>query len=203
MPGTVRSLSLRGKVTLALVGAFVAGLGFPARLVVEGMFTFLDLAFIFITACVFMNAYAEVFSGYLSAPTDNDDTYEKYLKRCTPKPLRPNQFNYWSNFPRFFNSLMKSYFGKAATPENNFCYDWVPKLAGGFDALHMFELMHQGKMTGFISQGFNPLATVPNKNKLSAALSKLKYLVIIDPEHSEVARRMNITLPGRYALKVR
>ncbi|HPY59954.1 MAG TPA: transcription elongation factor subunit Spt4 [Methanospirillum sp.] len=29
------------------------------------------------------------------------------------------------------------------------------------------------------------------------------YLVIIDPEHSEVARRMNITLPGRYALKVR
>ncbi|MDD3574751.1 transcription elongation factor subunit Spt4 [Methanospirillum sp.] len=29
------------------------------------------------------------------------------------------------------------------------------------------------------------------------------YLVIIDPEHSEVAHRMNITLPGRYALKVR
>lgn len=29
------------------------------------------------------------------------------------------------------------------------------------------------------------------------------YLVIIDPNHSEVAKRMNITLPGRYALKVR
>ncbi len=29
------------------------------------------------------------------------------------------------------------------------------------------------------------------------------YLVIIDPENSEVAKRMNITLPGRYALKVR
>ena len=29
------------------------------------------------------------------------------------------------------------------------------------------------------------------------------YLVIIDPERSEVAHRMNITLPGRYALKVR
>ena len=132
-----------------------------------------------------MNAYAEVFSGYLSAPTDKDDTYEKYLKRCTPKAMRPNQFNYWSNFPRFFNSLMKSYYGKAATPENNFCYDWVPKLEGGYDVLHMFELMHQGKMNGFISQGFNPLATVPNKNKLSAALSKLKYLVIIDPLETE------------------
>lgn len=29
------------------------------------------------------------------------------------------------------------------------------------------------------------------------------YIVIIDPERSEIARRMNIRLPGRYALKVR
>lgn len=29
------------------------------------------------------------------------------------------------------------------------------------------------------------------------------YLVIIDPEHSDIAKKMNITLPGRYALKVR
>ena len=47
-------------VVTAVVGALVAGLGFPAHLFVEGTFTFLDLAFIFITACVFMNAYSEV-----------------------------------------------------------------------------------------------------------------------------------------------
>jgi DNA-directed RNA polymerase subunit E" len=29
------------------------------------------------------------------------------------------------------------------------------------------------------------------------------YLVIIDPEHSDVAKKMNIKLAGRYALKVR
>jgi DNA-directed RNA polymerase subunit E" len=29
------------------------------------------------------------------------------------------------------------------------------------------------------------------------------YLIIIDPAHSEIARRMNIKLPGKYALKVR
>jgi DNA-directed RNA polymerase subunit E" len=29
------------------------------------------------------------------------------------------------------------------------------------------------------------------------------YLVIIDPARSDVAKRMNITVPGRYALKVR
>src|SRR5512137_1692164 len=47
-------------VVTALVGALVAGLGFPAGRIVEGTFTFLDLAFIFITACVFMNTYSEV-----------------------------------------------------------------------------------------------------------------------------------------------
>jgi len=51
--------------------------------------------------------------------------------------------------------------------------------------MHIFELMHQGKVGGFISQGFNPLATVANKNKLSAALMKLKYLVMIDTLESE------------------
>ena len=134
-----------------------------------------------------MNAYAEVFSGYMSAPTDNDTEYQKFLARNTPRGLRPNQFNYWSNFPRFWVSLMKSYYGKSATADNNFCYDWVPKLQGGYDVMHMFELMHQGKMAGFISQGFNPLATVPNKNKLNAALAKLKYLVMIDPLETETA----------------
>jgi len=29
------------------------------------------------------------------------------------------------------------------------------------------------------------------------------YVVIIDPEHSDIAKKMNITMPGRYALKVR
>jgi TRAP-type C4-dicarboxylate transport system permease large subunit len=55
----LRSPELSMMIT-AVVGAAVAGLGFPARLLVEGTFTFLDLAFIFITACVFMNAYSEV-----------------------------------------------------------------------------------------------------------------------------------------------
>ncbi|TAJ45645.1 transcription elongation factor subunit Spt4 [Methanofollis fontis] len=29
------------------------------------------------------------------------------------------------------------------------------------------------------------------------------YLIIIDPKHSAIAERMNIDMPGRYALKVR
>ena len=134
-----------------------------------------------------MNAYSEVLSGYLSAPTDADVDRETYLKTRTGKPLRPNQMAFTQNFPKWHTSLMKAYWGDAATAENNFAYDWVPKRDAGYDILHIFELMHQGKMNGLLVQGFNPLAAVPNKKKLSGAFSKLKYLVIIDPLQTETS----------------
>jgi len=43
------------------------------------------------------------------------------------------------------------------------------------------ELMAQGKINGYVVQGFNPLAAFPDKNKSARALAKLKYLVVIDP----------------------
>lgn len=41
--------------------------------------------------------------------------------------------------------------------------------------------MLEGKINGYIVQGFNPLAAFPDKNKSTRALSKLKYMVVIDP----------------------
>jgi len=57
----------------------------------------------------------------------------------------------------------------------------MPKISGAWDTLAMFDKMHQGKMNGFVCQGFNPLASVANKKKVGDALGKLKYLVVIDP----------------------
>jgi formate dehydrogenase major subunit len=134
-----------------------------------------------------MCAYSEVMSGYLSAPTDADVDREAFLKARTGKPLRPNQMAFTQNFPKWHTSLMKCYYGDAATKDNDFAYDWYPKRDGAYDVLAMFERMHQGRMNGFISMGFNPLAAVPNKKKLSAAFAKLKYLVVIDPLETETS----------------
>jgi anaerobic selenocysteine-containing dehydrogenase len=132
-----------------------------------------------------MCAYSEVLPGYLSAPTDADDTHEKYLTTRTPKPLRPGSMNFPQNFPKWSVSQRKAWFGAAANKDNDFAYDWMPKRDGAYDVLAMFENMFQGKMNGFICQGFNPIAAVPNKKKLGTALSKLKYLVIMDPLQTE------------------
>ncbi len=47
--------------------------------------------------------------------------------------------------------------------------------------------MNQGKINGYICQGFNPLASFPCKVKVAGALAKLKYLVIIDPLATETS----------------
>ena len=134
-----------------------------------------------------MNAYSEVLSGYMLAPTDEDPNLQVYLDKRTPKPLRPNQMTFTQNFPKWFISLMKAYWGDAATKRNNFAYDWVPKRDKGYDVMAMYEYMNNGEMNGFICQGFNPLGSAPHKKKITDAMSKLKFLVIIDPLETETS----------------
>ena len=88
---------------------------------------------------------------------------------------------------RFVVSLMKAWWGDGATAENNWAYDYLPKLDKLYDMLQVFELMSQGKMNGFICQGFNPLAAAPNKAKMNLSLAKLKYLVVMDPLATETS----------------
>ncbi len=125
--------------------------------------------------------------GYLTLPSEHEADYKSYIATRTPKPLRPNQLNYWSNYPKFHVSLMKAWFGPAATKDNNWCYDWLPKLDKPHDVLQVFEDMYQGRVNGYVCQGFNAVAAFPNKQKLVDALSKLKFLVVIDPLATETS----------------
>jgi formate dehydrogenase major subunit len=127
--------------------------------------------------------------GYLTIPTEREPTFDIYMSTRGFKPLLPNQMSYWQNYKKFFVSFQKSMWGDAATSENNFAYDWLPKLdVPSYDVLRAFELMHEGKMTGYFCQGFNPLLSFPNRKKITTALSKLKFLVVMDPLQTETAR---------------
>ncbi|XEN34458.1 formate dehydrogenase major subunit (plasmid) [Ensifer sp. WSM1721] len=127
--------------------------------------------------------------GYLTIPTEKEVDLETYMSTRGFKPLRPNQMSYWQNYRKFFVSFQKAMWGSAATPENSFAYDWLPKLdVAGYDILRALDLMGQGKMTGYMCQGFNPLLAAPNRRKVTDSLSKLKFLVTMDPLDTETAR---------------
>ena len=98
----------------------------------------------------------------------------------------PNQVSYWKHYERFFVSMMKAFCGDAASAENDWCYDWLPKLSEPlYDVLYAVNDMTKGKMTGAFCQGFNILAAFPNKAKVLDGLSKLKWLVIMDHGHRD------------------
>lgn len=101
--------------------------------------------------------------------------------------LLPGQVNYWGNYPKFFVSMMKTFYGDKAQKDNSWGFDWLPKWDKGYDVLQYFEMMAQGKVNGYFCQGFNPVASFPNKNKVVASLSKLKFLVTIDPLNTETS----------------
>ena len=112
--------------------------------------------------------------GYMPLPSEKQPDYQTYISQITPPALGVNEVNYWQNTPKFFVSMMKSFWGDHATAENNWGYDWLPKWDRLYDVMTQAELMLEGKINGYIVQGFNPLAAFPDKNKSSRALSKLK-----------------------------
>ena len=127
--------------------------------------------------------------GYLTLPVEREADINTYMSTRGFKPLQPNQMSYWQNYKKFFVSFQKAMWGAAATPENNFAYDYLPKLdVPQYDMLRVYELMHQGKVNGYFCQGFNPLLSSPNRKKMTVALSKLKFLVTMDPLDTETAR---------------
>ena len=125
--------------------------------------------------------YAQNLPGYLAVPTDAEPDLKTFLDKKTPKLLRPGQMNFGQNLSKWYVSLHKAWWGDAATKDNGFAYDFMPKLAGASDVLSIFDQMYQGKINGFLCQGFNPLASVANKKKVGDALAKLKYMVVMDP----------------------
>jgi formate dehydrogenase major subunit len=127
--------------------------------------------------------------GYMILPNDREASFEQFMSTRLFKPLRPGQTSYWQNTRKFFVSFQKAMYGDAARADNNWAYDWLPKLdIPLYDIIKAFEMMSNGQMNGYICQGFNPLQAFPDRGKIRKGLSKLKFLVTMDPLDTETSR---------------
>jgi len=132
---------------------------------------------------------SELMPGYLQLPKDAEPTFEDYMKTRQFKPLRPGQTSYWQNYRKFFVSFQKAIYGDAARADNDWAYDWLPKLdVPQYDIIRAFDMMANGRMNGYICQGFNPMQAFPDRGKIRRALGKLKFLVTMDPLDTETSR---------------
>ncbi|MHC4176392.1 MAG: formate dehydrogenase-N subunit alpha [Planctomycetota bacterium] len=128
-----------------------------------------------------------ILPGYLKTPKGSQTTLAAYQKACTPRQLGKRSANWWANYPKYSVSYLKSMFGDAATPENQFGYVWMPKLDDGVDYswLSLFDEMSRGTIRGFFCWGQNPACSSTNANKVRKALAKLDWLVNVNVFPSE------------------
>jgi formate dehydrogenase major subunit len=116
--------------------------------------------------------------GYMPVPSEATPTLKDY-NATTPKG------GYWMNRPKFFVSLLKAFWGEAATPANDFAYDYLPKVGkgyqnSGYSWIPLFESMADGGVKGMLVWGMNPAVSSPNLAQAYAALAKLEWLAAFD-----------------------
>ncbi len=123
-----------------------------------------------------------ILTGYLKNVVDSDTTLAKYLERITPKTNMPKSLNWWKNTPKYVVSLLKAWYGDAATKGNEFAFNYLPKLdsAKNYSFIALFEAMAAGTIKGLMCWGQNPAVGGPNSNLERKALENLEWLVGID-----------------------
>lgn len=125
--------------------------------------------------------------GYLKSPATADVDLATYNTNNTPTTNDPLSANWWGNTPKYVVSLLKSWWGEHATPENGFCYDYLPKRSANYSHMALFEAMYAGKLKGLFCFGQNPAVGGPNSNLERAALHKLEWLVGVDLFETETS----------------
>ena len=123
----------------------------------------------------------DILPGYLTMPHKGDETLQYYLDHYTKKT------GLWSNYPKYLVSILKAYYGKNATAENDFGYGFLPKLTGNHSFFEYLYDMLDGKMEGMFIMGQNPAVGAPNSRLQRKALTKLKWLVVRDMVEVESA----------------
>ncbi len=87
---------------------------------------------------------------------------------------------FWGNCDAYMVSLLKAYWGKAATRDNDFCFDWLPKITGDHSSYTTLFAMLEGKVKGYFLVGENPAVGHVNSGLHRKAMAKLDWLVVRD-----------------------
>src|SRR5712692_5939352 len=123
----------------------------------------------------------EILPGYLKIPAPGQKNRDDYVAASAPKKSDPHSWNFFgTNYKKFLTSLLKAWYGDAATKDNDFAFDFVPKPASNASWMTIYDQALKGKMQGLILSGMTASSIGPDSNQVQQALSSLKWLVVMD-----------------------
>ena len=109
------------------------------------------------------------------------DTFDKYLRgETTPT-------GWWHNFPKYAVSLLKAWYGEYSRADNDWGYDWLPKIVGDHSQLPMTLAMRDGTIRGMMFLGQNPVIGGSNSQLIERGLANLEWMVVRDITETETA----------------
>jgi formate dehydrogenase major subunit len=123
----------------------------------------------------------EILPGYLKMPSPDDVDFATWIKRITPTPSKPaewDSYNYWSNTSKFAVSFLKAMYGDAATKDNDWAFHHLPKIDRNYSWTQIWDDMYTGTVKGMFAIGMNGVQIGPNSRKNIEALRKAEWLVV-------------------------
>ncbi|MCW3014684.1 MAG: Formate dehydrogenase, alpha subunit, partial [Solirubrobacterales bacterium] len=87
---------------------------------------------------------------------------------------------YWAHMGNYYTSLLKAYWGDAATPENDFCFDYLPKITGSHATYDTVMNQLDGTCKGYFLLGENPAVGSANTGLQRKGMANLDWLVVRD-----------------------
>ncbi|MBV8598521.1 MAG: molybdopterin-dependent oxidoreductase [Actinobacteria bacterium] len=123
-----------------------------------------------------------ILPGYLVMPhTEHYGGLQKYIERSTAPA------GWWGNADAYIVSLLKAWWGPAATKENEFCFSWLPRIDDDNSHYWTVQQMLKGKVKGYIVAGENPAVGSANGRAQRLGLAQLDWLVVRDLVEIETA----------------
>jgi formate dehydrogenase major subunit len=117
----------------------------------------------------------DLLPGYLPMPFANgNDNLEGYVDAESVDK------GFWANTRDYMVSLLKAWWGDAATAENDFCYDYLPRLTGSHSTYETVLQQIDGKCKGYFLYGQNPGVGSANGRMQRLGLANLDWLVVRD-----------------------
>ena len=90
------------------------------------------------------------------------------------------QKGFWRNADAYTISLLKEYWGDAATADNDYCFDYLPRLTGDHGTYRTAMDMVDGKVYGFFLLGQNPAVGSAHGRLQRLGMANLDWLVVRD-----------------------
>jgi formate dehydrogenase major subunit len=87
---------------------------------------------------------------------------------------------FWANSRAYTVSLLKAYWGAAATAENGFCFDYLPRLTGDHSTYVTVVEQLNGRCKGYFLFGQNPAVGSANARMQRLGMANLDWLVVRD-----------------------